>query len=100
MKKHERMLPGDYQRKIKYDALDDTDKNIKKQDGFFQFPEAVKGSQDQNEKEFLVFYFDNKKQYKIVRRFFEIVSNERLSHPQLNSRKLYALVKKQKGATK
>lgn len=94
MKEHERMLPGDWQRKSKYDKLDDTEKQIQQQDGFFTFPEDLKGTQDQNEQEFLVFYFRNTEQYEYVRNFFEIVTHSKLSHPKLNSNKLYKLVKK------
>jgi hypothetical protein len=95
MKAGERMLPGDYQKKIKYDALDNTEKQVKKSGGFFNFPEKLKGSQDQNKLEFLVFYFDNVEEYEAVRAFFEITTTLHTVHPKLNSKLLYSLVKKE-----
>ena len=93
MKDHERMLPGDYQRKIKYDRLDNTDKQLKRPGGMFHFPEKLKGSQDQNKLEFLVFYFDNVEEYNAVRAFFEIATTLHTVHPKLNSKLLYQLIK-------
>jgi hypothetical protein len=95
MANKERMLPGDYQRKIKYDALDDTTKQVKKPGGFFNFPEKLKGSQDQKQRPFLVFYFEDADQYKAVRQFFELKSTSH-SHPELDSVKLFELVNNQK----
>jgi hypothetical protein len=92
-KKSKRLLPGDYQKKIKYNALDDTTKDVQSPDGFFNFPETLKGNQQQNEREFLVFYFDDKKQYKAVREYFEIKTTSHVSHPYLDSKKLFGLIK-------
>lgn len=93
-----RLLPGDYQKKVKYEALDDTEKEIQKQEGFFTFPEGLKGSQEQGEQDFLVFYFNNKKQYEAVREFFEVKTSSARSHPILDSNKLHRLVRKTKRA--
>ena len=91
MKAGERMLPGDYQKKIKYDALDNTEKHVKKSGGFFNFPEKLKGSHDQKQREFLVFYFEDKSQYEAVRKCFEMKSTSH-SHPELDSEKLFKLI--------
>lgn len=93
MKKGERMLPSDFLKKIKYDSLDNTEKKLEEQDGFFVFPEDLKGNLDKGVRDFLVFYFDNTEQYEIVRKFFEVKSH-RKSHPELDSVALYKLVKK------
>lgn len=90
----ERMLPGDWSRKVKYDALDNTKKEVKRPDGFFTFPEAMKGTQDTKQKDFLVFYFDDNDEYKVVREFFDLKAKGKLSHPKLDSKKLYDLVTK------
>lgn len=94
MEKHERLLPGDFQRKLKYEALDNTEKEIQEQEGFFTFPESLKGDQDKGQRDFLVFYFDDKKQYEIVREFFDKKSPHCRSHPDFDSIKLYRLVRK------
>jgi len=89
-----RLLPGDYTRKVKYDALDNTEKDVQKPEGFFTFPEAVKGKQDTPVKDFLVFYFDDHTDYELVRAYFEIASKMKISHPKLDSIKLVELVRK------
>lgn len=92
-KNKERMLPGDYTKKLKYDRLDETAKDIEKPKEFFTFPETTKGNQDLNQKEFLVFYFDDKEAYQLVREFFEIKSRHVRAHPKLDSDRLIDLVK-------
>jgi len=89
MEKKERMLPGDWNR---YKALGNTKKKIKKQSGLFLLPENQQGIEEQKERPFLVFYFDDKEVYTQVRKYFEIPSRHR-SHPHLDSHKLYRLVK-------
>ena len=96
MSRGERMLPGDYTRKLKYEALDDTKKDVQSAEGFFTFPEALKGKQETHQKDFLVFYFDDSEQYKEIREFFEIESNIKRSHPKLDAAKLYDVVVKHK----
>jgi len=98
MKEHERMLPGDFQKKIKkerYDKCENTEKEPKRPKGFFIDPKGLKGDQDQGERDFLVFYFDSKQEYLKVRKLFEIKTSMRLSHPDLDSHKLFRLVKKE-----
>ncbi len=98
-KKEKRLLPGDFQRKIKYDMLDETQKKIKPSQGrFFEFPEDLKGEQFQN-REFLVFYFDDEVDYKIVLNHFEIHTKAAVSHPELNTGELIKMVKEIKGGT-
>ena len=92
----ERMLPGDWSRKVKYDALDNTKKKVNRPDGFFTFPEAMKGVQETKQKDFLVFYFSDNEQYKVVREFFDLKSKGKLSHPKLDSVKLFELVSQSK----
>ena len=64
--KSERMLPGDYSRKVKYDSLDNTQKRIKHggEDALklLHFPEDLRGEQFK-ERPFLVFYFDDADDY-------------------------------------
>jgi hypothetical protein len=46
VKKEKRYLPSDWLRKVKYDSLDDTPKEIEQSRGkFFDFPEEMKGYQ-------------------------------------------------------
>lgn len=92
-KKEKRLLPGDFQRMIKYEELDNTRKELEQNKfGFFQFPEQLKGEQFQD-REFLVFYFDDEADYKAVRAFFEVHTKTALSHPELSTDKLIELVK-------
>ena len=92
-KKEKRLLPSDYQRKIKYGSLDNTPKRIERTQGrFFEFPEDMKGFQFQ-EREFLVFYFDVPEDYEIVREFFEVPTKASVSHPELDTEKLVRLVR-------
>ncbi len=90
-----RLLPGDFQKFIKssYESLDQTDKNIKKPQGFFAFPEELKGEQDVGAQEFLVFYFRNREDYKLVLDFFELHTKHNKVHPELKTEKLVTLVK-------
>lgn len=98
MDKNKRLLPGDFARKIKYDSLDDTPKDMIKQKrpSFFQFPEDLKGFQFQD-REFLVFYFDDEESYNLVKDFFEVPTRAAVSHPELNTIKLVELVRNAKG---
>ena len=44
VKKEKRYLPSDWSRKVKYESLDDTPKEIEQSRGrFFEFPEEMKG---------------------------------------------------------
>lgn len=96
-KKEKRLLPGDFQRKIKYDKLDDTPKEIEQSRGrFFEFPEDLKGHQFQD-REFLVFYFDDEDDYQMVRGWFEINTKSAVSHPELNTESLIEMVRKARG---
>lgn len=92
-----RLLPCDFR---KYLALEDTEKIIDENSGgvrgFFQFPKQLKGIQDINIKDFLVFYFDRKEDYELVRSFFEKPSHAR-AHPILDELKLVSLVKEKIG---
>jgi hypothetical protein len=88
----ERMLPSDFLHKIKYDSLDDSDKEIiSPEGGFFKFPEDVKG-QMFKDRDFLVFYFDSEPEYEMVRTFFENTMSNAHSHPDLITAKLVQLV--------
>lgn len=93
-KKEKRLLPSDFQRMVKYEELDNTRKELEQSGftGFFQFPEDLKGEQFQD-REFLVFYFDDEADYKAVRAFFGVHRRASLSHPELNTQKLIQLVK-------
>ncbi len=94
-KKEKRLLPGDYLRKIRYDKLDDHPKDIETEINigrFFDFPEDVKGVQFED-RDFLVFYFDDKKEYDIVLKYFEIPVKSAISHPKLNTTELVDMVK-------
>ncbi len=98
-KKEKRLLPGDFQRKIKYDRLDETQKEIEQSRGrFFEFPEDLKGEQFQD-REFLVFYFDDEADYKMVLNHFEIHTKAAVSHPELDTRRLIKMVKEIKGGS-
>jgi hypothetical protein len=95
-----RLLPGDFQKLVKasneeYDQLDNTEKMLEFPDGFFTFPEELKGEQDVGEKEFLVFYFDDKDDYQLVLSFFKKTVKNRVSHPVVDTYKLVELVKKE-----
>lgn len=97
------MLPGDFQKKLKkereqnhYHDLDDTEKKLQKLKGFFNVPENIKGEQDIGELEFLVFYFENKQDYELVREYFEIQHSAAKSHPNLDTEKLVRMVKNEK----
>lgn len=94
-KKEKRLLPADYLRKIKYESLDNTTKELEEQKRgrFFEFPEDMKGRQFQ-EREFLVFYFDDVEDYKITLAHFEIPSAA-VSHPELNAKELARMVKRE-----
>ncbi len=87
----ERMLPGDFQRKIKYEKLDTSDKDVKPPGGFFKFPEDIKGFQFKD-RGFLVFYFDSEEDYEMVRAFFEDTTAHAPAHPELATAKLVRLV--------
>ncbi|OQC75332.1 MAG: hypothetical protein BWX44_00063 [Spirochaetes bacterium ADurb.Bin001] len=94
--KEKRLLPGDWAKKIKYDQLDNVPKEIEVEQSrgrFFDFPEEIKGHQFED-REFLVFYFDNKEDYETVLKFFEIPTNHTVSHPKLNTNKLVKLIKR------
>ncbi len=96
-KKEKRLLPGDFQRKIKYESLDDNPKEIEQSRGrLFEFPEDLKGFQFED-RDFLVFYFDNKEDYTTVLKQFGIAKRG-LSHPELDTDKLVKLVKWYKAA--
>lgn len=91
--KEKRLLPGDYQRKIKYESLDDTPKEIEQSRGrFFEFPEDLKGFQFQD-RDFLVFYFDSPEDYNLVLKYFEIPTKGAVSHPEVNTKKLIQMIK-------
>lgn len=90
-KNEERMLPSDY---TKYLKVKETEKELEKQKGFFTFPEELKGNQEIGERPFLVFYFDDEKEYKAVRRAFELHGTGARSHPDLDAHKLFKYVKK------
>jgi hypothetical protein len=87
-----RLLPSDFR---KYLALSNTEKVIDESGGrrgFFQFPKELKGAQDFNIRDFLVFYFDDKEDYEIVRKFFEKKSHA-TAHPILDEKKLADIVR-------
>lgn len=91
--KGKRLLPGDFN---KYLSLEDSEKRISAGSGtksFFSFPEDLKGVQDIGVRNFLVFYFDEKEDYEIVKRFFEVTSRKSKSHPILDEKKLADLVR-------
>ena len=94
--KSERMLPGDYSRKVKYDSLDNTQKRIKHggEDALklLSFPEDLRGEQFK-ERPFLVFYFDDADDYQLAREYFEIPTHKAVSHPELDANRLVALVR-------
>jgi len=89
----ERMLPGDYIRKVKYTSLDDEAKELDQQThgGFFTFVDELKGVQHPD-RPFLVFYFDNEEDYQLVREYFELKNTGAKSHPDLDSVKLVNIV--------
>lgn len=91
--KDARMLPGDF---TKYLKVKNTKKSVQKPKGFFTMPEDLKGNQDTGERPFLVFYFDSKKEYEYVRKYYEILGTGARSHPDLDSHKLYTTIKKMK----
>lgn len=86
-----RLLPGDFTKKLKYSNLDNTEKNVIKEKGFFTLPTKVKGEHSAT-RNFLVFYFDDVKDYTKVRAYFEIQTTKKLSHPELNSKKLINII--------
>jgi len=87
-----RLLPGDYQRKIKYESLDDTPKDIEQVRGrFFEFPEDLKGAQF-HDRDFLVFYFDTPEEYELALKYFGAPSKAAVSHPEVNTKKLIRLI--------
>lgn len=92
-----RLLPTDFR---KYLSLFNTekviDKNFSGRRGFFSHPEQLLGKQDINIRDFLVFYFDDKEEYEIVRKFFEKPSHAR-SHPILDEKKLVSMVREKIG---
>lgn len=88
--KEARMLPSDF---TKYIKVKNSKKNLKKEKGFFTFPDELKGNQEVGERPFLVFYFDNQKQYEFVRKIFELHGTGARSHPDLDSRRLYRATK-------
>jgi len=94
--KSERMLPGDYSRKVKYDSLDNTQKRIKHggEDALklLHFPEDLRGEQFKG-RPFLVFYFDDADDYQLARKYFEIPTHKAVSHPELDANRLVALVR-------
>lgn len=92
-----RLLPGDFQKFVKsqYESLNQTQKELKKPKGFFTFPEELKGEQDVGAQEFLVFYFRNRDDYKMVLDFFELQTPHNKVHPELKTEKLVTLVKQQ-----
>jgi hypothetical protein len=97
MKKEKRLLPGDFQRKIKYEALDNTEKEVEPLTGrFFDFPEDFKGFQFKD-RDFLVFYFDREEDYQVVLKHFQILKKAAISHPELDSTKLVDMVIKERG---
>ncbi len=93
MPKEKRLLPSDFSRKVKYDGLDDHPKNVARPNTpkFFHLPEDLEGDRFAD-REFLVFYFDNQDDYKLVRNFFETRKKAALSHPDLDTVKLVNLV--------
>ena len=92
VKKEKRYLPSDWSRKVKYESLDDTPKEVEQSRGrFFEFPEELKGYQFED-REFLVFYFDTKEDYEVVRKCFEIPTRHYVSHPELDTAKLVRMV--------
>lgn len=87
-----RLLPSDFR---KYLSLSKTNKRLTEQPGkkgFFQKPKEIVGVQDLNIKDFLAFYFDNKEDYEVVRKFFEIPSHA-TAHPILDEKKLASIVR-------
>jgi len=91
-KKDKRLLPGDFLRKIKYEKLDNTKKDIEKRPfKFFEFPEDLKGEQFKD-RDFLVFYFDSKDDYEIVKEYFQLHESSTASHPKLDTGALVKLV--------
>ncbi len=105
MEKEKRLLPGDFQRKIKkerehYQGLDCTDKDLEQPKAFFTVPEDLKGEQDVGQQEFLVFYFRDKKEYQLVLEFFEKQTRHAKVHPEVYTEKLVKLVKQQINKTK
>jgi hypothetical protein len=51
----------------------------------------MKGYQFED-REFLVFYFDTKEDYEVVRKRFEIPTRHPVSHPELDTAKLVRMV--------
>jgi len=100
-----RMLPGDFQKFVKaerakndeeehYLTLSGTDKKVKRPAGFFPDPAELLGEQDVGERQFLVFYFDNKEDYAMALKYFAKPSKvKNQSHPNLDEQKLVQLLK-------
>ena len=95
LKLTKRLLPSDFTKV--YKAVDDGDKQIIEQQTstMFNFPKDMLGNQDVGEREFLVFYFDDPDDYKLVRQCFEKASKAR-SHPVLDEKKLVTMVQARK----
>lgn len=88
----QRLLPGDFSRWVKqqretshYLQLTETEKDVERPRGFFTIPEQLTGEQDMGELDFLVFYFDSREDYEVVRALFEQPSSAALSHPKLDA---------------
>lgn len=103
MKLDRRYLPSDFNKLKKYHALSNTEKKIVERPGdrkgFFRFPNQIKGIQELNIKDFLVFYFDSKEDYVLVKKFFEVPSHAKV-HPILDEKKLALIVREKMEAAK
>jgi hypothetical protein len=100
--KEVRLLPSDFAKKTKrkeiYNKLGNSNKQLidPRGHGFFSFPEDIIGEQDIADRNFLVFYFDDEKDYNIVKKYFEILSTKTRSHPELNTKLLVKLIERLK----
>jgi hypothetical protein len=75
-----------------YDHIDTSDKDLRREQGLFLFPENIVGKTDHGLRKFLVFYFDDVKDYEKVLATLQKQGSKTRSHPDLDSKKLVRLI--------
>ena len=76
-----------------YGQIDDAEKKLKDKTGLFYFPNDVVGKTDHGLRKFLIFYFDDEKDYEVVLAKLSKPNPHVKSHPDMNSKALADLVR-------
>jgi len=77
-----------------YSGIDNGEKNVKAQSGLFSFPADIQGKTDNGLRKFLIFYFDDEKDYDLVLSKLSKSNPHVKSHPDMNSVALAELIRK------